>query len=38
MLAFTENKKKRDEKTDDKAAVKEHKRMPAWHDKSMDNL
>lgn len=38
MLAFSENKKKRVEKSDDKDLLKEHKRQPAWHDKHVEKL
>jgi len=38
MLSFTENKKKREEKADDKEAAKVQQRQPAWQDKSMQKL
>ncbi len=39
MLSFTENKKKRSTKAENKTAAKEeHRREPAWHDSNLDKL
>ena len=38
MLTFSENKKKRTEKEDDKQNLKVAKLVPAWHDKALDKL